>query len=231
LALRLEPRLPYERAPALPGEKGIPFVGGRSVFSELASGAGIGALPALIFVAETCVVTICTLRTIFLARGRKYLAPLLGFFEVSLWLLAIGEVMKNLTDPRCSLAFAGGFTLGNFLGILIEQKLALGSVVVQAITNKNATELVERLRTANFGVTCVDGQGASGPVRIVVTVLPRKQLDHVVAILKEFDPKVFYSVDGLQSAAEGVAPTARRRPWALLPSAFRFPLLPRLGRG
>src|SRR3954447_12833495 len=87
-----------------------------------------GAVPLFIFAAETCVVTLSTLRTIFLARGRKYLAPTLGFFEVSLWLIAIGEVMKNLSDVRCSLAFAGGFTLGNFLGILIEQKLALGSV-------------------------------------------------------------------------------------------------------
>ena len=121
--------------------------------------------------------------------------------------------------------------LAVFLGILLEQKLALGSVVVQAISTKNTTELVERLRTANFGVTCVDGQGASGPVRILVTVLPRKQLEYVLAVLKEFDPKVFYSVDGLQSAAAGVVPGARRRAWALLPAPLRFPLLPRLGRG
>ncbi|MFO0930850.1 MAG: DUF5698 domain-containing protein [Gemmataceae bacterium] len=167
-------------------------------------------LPAFIFVAEMCVVTICTLRTIFIARGMKYVAPVLGFFEVSIWLFAIGEVMKNLADARCSLAFAGGFTLGTFLGILIEQRLALGSVVVRTITNRDAAPLLEMLRAANYGVTCLNGQGAKGPVQVVFTVVPRRQLGDVVAMLKGFDPNVFYSVDALQAAEAGVTPAARR---------------------
>src|ERR1044071_7902580 len=75
-------------------------------------------LAGSIFLAEMCVVTIGTLRIIFVARGRKYLAPLLGFFEIMSWLFAIGQVMQNLDNPVCFLAFAAGFTLGNFLGIL-----------------------------------------------------------------------------------------------------------------
>src|SRR5262245_11321536 len=164
------------------------------------------SLPVFIFVAEMCVVTLSTLRTIFVARGMKYLAPVLGFFEVTIWLFAIGEVMKNLSDFRCSLAFAGGFTLGNFLGVLIEQRLALGTVVVRTITHKDPTLLVERLRLAGYGVTRLDGQGAVGPVEVVLTVVPRKELDKVQAILRAFDPRVFYSVDGLQAAAAGVFP-------------------------
>src|SRR5262245_27332524 len=112
-------------------------------------------LVGFIFVAEMAVVTLSTLRVIFVARGVRRLAPVLGFFEVTTWLFAIGEVMKNLADFRCSLAFAGGFTAGNFLGILIEEKLALGSVVVRTITHKAAEGLVRSLRAANFGVTCL----------------------------------------------------------------------------
>lgn len=171
-------------------------------------------LPAFIFLAEMFVVTIATLRTIFIARGMKYVAPILGFFEVSIWLFAIGEVMKNLADFRCSLAFAGGFTLGNFLGILIEQGLALGSVVVRTITNRDATPLVQTLRGANYGVTCLDGQGAKGPVQVIFTIVPRRELVGVLAIIKRFDPQVFYTVDALQAAEAGVAPGGRR---ALLP--------------
>src|SRR5260370_42241384 len=129
--------------------------------------------------------------------------------------------MNVLRAPRCSLAFAGGVTLGTFLGILIEQKLALGSVVVRAIPARDAGELVERLRAAHFGVTCIDGQGANGLVHIVMTVVPRKDLDGVRAILRDFDPNVFYSVDGLQSAAAGVTPL-RRRVWRLVPGAVRL---------
>jgi uncharacterized protein YebE (UPF0316 family) len=170
-----------------------------------------------IFFAETCVVTLCTLRTIFVTRGMKTLAPVLGFFEVLTWLFAIGEVMKNLSDFRCSLAFACGFTAGTFLGMLIEQALALGSVVVRTITHKEAGTLVQELRSAHYGVTCLPGQGATGPVQMIFTVVPRRELSAVLSILKRFDPDVFYSVDSLSSAGAGVAPTSRRRIPALVP--------------
>jgi uncharacterized protein YebE (UPF0316 family) len=184
----------------------------------------------MIFAAETCVVSLATLRTIFMTRGMKYVAAGLGFFEVSLWLMAISEVMRNLADVRCSLAFAGGFTLGNFLGILIEQKLALGRAVVKAITARDVGPLVERLRAEGYGVTCVEGQGALGPVRIVFTVVPRKEIESVLGLLRELDPEVFYSIQGVQSAAAGVEP-ARRRRWPLVPLGLRLPVLPWLGRG
>jgi uncharacterized protein YebE (UPF0316 family) len=173
-------------------------------------------LIGFIFVAEAVVVTISTLRTIFLNKGMKVVAPLLGFFEVSIWLFAIGEVMRNLGDLRCALAFAGGFTLGNYLGILIEQKLALGSAVVRTITNKDTAALVGSLREAGYGVTSLPGQGATGPVQVVFTVVPRRELETVLAILKGFDPGAFYSIDALQAASAGVAP-ARRRLAPLVP--------------
>jgi uncharacterized protein YebE (UPF0316 family) len=172
-------------------------------------------LIGFIFLAEMCVVTLSTLRTIFLARGMRVLAPLLGFFEVSIWLFAVGQVMRNL-DGRCALAFAGGFTAGTFLGILIEQKLALGSVVVRTITTRDAAPLLAALREAGYGMTCLPGRGATGPVQVVLTVVPRRTLGQVIAILKGFDPAGFYSVDALQSAAAGVAPAPRRLA-ALLP--------------
>jgi uncharacterized protein YebE (UPF0316 family) len=174
-------------------------------------------LIGFIFVAEAVVVTISTLRTIFLNRGMKVVAPLLGFFEVSIWLFAIGEVMRNLGDVRCALAFAGGFTLGNFLGILIEQKLALGSVVVRTITNKDTTALIDGLRESGYGVTSIPGQGATGPVQVVLTVVPRRELGAVLGILKSFDSAAFYSIDALQAVSSGVTPAPRRRLALLVP--------------
>ena len=179
-------------------------------------------LPLFIFAAEVCVVTLSTLRTIFVARGRKYLAPLLGFFEVSTWLYAIGQVMTNLSDPCCSMAFAGGFTLGNFLGVLLEKKLALGNVVVRIITRKDPSDLIGWLKEAEYGVTRMEARGTTGPVEVVFTVIKRKELGAVLGLIKRFDPKVFYSVDDLQSAAEGVFPLGRKRARALLPAPFRL---------
>jgi uncharacterized protein YebE (UPF0316 family) len=181
-----------------------------------------GSLPLCIFAAEVCVVTISTMRTIFVARGMKLLAPILGVFEVSIWLFAIGEVMKHLNDWTCSAAFAGGFTLGNFLGILLEEKLAIGSVGVRMITHRDGGKLIDQLRAAEYGVTRIDAQGATGPVQVIYTVIKRKELEKVLTIARRFDPRVFYSVDDLHSAAAGVAPLARRRAWGIVPSLFRL---------
>ena len=174
-------------------------------------------LPALVFAAELTVVTLSTVRIICLGRGQKVIASAIGFFEVSIWLFAIGQVMRNLSDVTCSAAFAGGFTLGNFLGVLIEGKLAMGNAVVRIITPKDAGELVTALRAAGYGVTAVDARGATGPVQIVLTVVPRRDLGRVVALAKGFDPKVFYSVDELKEAVEGVAPRRLRGLFAGLP--------------
>ena len=181
-----------------------------------------GSLPLFIFLAEACVVTISTMRTIFVARGMKVLAPLLGVFEVSIWLFAIGEVMKNLSDWRCSAAFAGGFTIGNFLGILLEEKLAMGSVGVHMITHRDASQLIDALRAADYGVTRIDAEGATGPVQVVYTVIKRKDLEHVLRIARRYHPNLFYSVDDLHSAAAGVAPLTRRRLGGLIPSQSKL---------
>jgi uncharacterized protein YebE (UPF0316 family) len=183
---------------------------------------GLPLLPLFIFAAEVCVVTISTMRTIFVARGMKFLAPFLGFFEVSIWLFAIGEVMKNLNNPSCYVAFAGGFTLGNFLGILLEKRLAIGSVWVRIITRRDAGGLVDALRSADYGVTTLDAQGTTGPVQMVVTVVPRKELAHVIALVKGFDPRVFYAVDEVQAAAEGVPSLAPKRARSFLPALFKL---------
>jgi uncharacterized protein YebE (UPF0316 family) len=174
-------------------------------------------MPLLIFVAEMAVVTIGTVRIIAVSRGLKYLAPVLGFFEISIWLFAIGQVMRNLNDAPCYLAFAGGFTLGNYLGVLIDEKLALGSLVVRVITPRDATALRERLRAVGYGVTSLEGQGATGPVQVVLTVIPRRDLERVREIIRDFDPRAFYSVEDLQAAAAGIVPL--QRPRALLRAA------------
>jgi uncharacterized protein YebE (UPF0316 family) len=193
--------------------------------------AHLSILPVLVFVAETCVVTLCTVRTISIARGRKSLAATLGFFEVSIWLFAIGQIMQNLTDLSCYLAFATGFSLGNYLGVIIERKLALGNVVVQITTKKDTSDLIDSLKLGGYGVTTLDAYGATGPVEVVFTVIKRKELENVTLIIKGFDPKAFYSVNDLHTASEGISPAAKGRYLGVLPgSLLSLFSMPRLGR-
>jgi uncharacterized protein YebE (UPF0316 family) len=149
------------------------------------------------------------------------LAASLGFFEISIWLFALGQIMQNLSNLSCYLAYAGGFSFGNFLGILVEKKMALGNVVVQITARKAVSGLIDRLRSANYGVTTLDARGATGPVQVIFTVIQRKEIERVVSVVKNFDPKAFYSVNELQVAAQGISPAARRRPQNVLGNLSR----------
>jgi len=146
-------------------------------------------LPLLIFSARVADVSIGTVRVIFVSRGLKYLAPIVGFFEILIWLLAIGQIMKNLYNPACYIAYAGGFAMGNFVGICIAEKLSLGIVLIRVITKKDALQLVESLKSANYGATSIDGHGVSGQVRLVFTIVPRRETLSVVNLIKKFNPR------------------------------------------
>lgn len=164
------------------------------------------ALPFLIFLARVIDVTMGTVRVIFVSRGLKYLAPIVGFFEILIWLLAIGQIMQNLSNPMCYIAYAGGFALGNYVGIVIADKLSLGVVLIRVVTAKDALPLVEQLKEQNYGVTSVDGHGTSGEVKVVFTVVKRREVPNIVELIKTFNPHAFYSIEEVGFVEKGVFP-------------------------
>jgi len=166
-------------------------------------------LPFMIFCARICDVSLGTIRVIFISKGIRYLAPLLGFFEVIIWLLAIGQVMNNLTNVVAYVAYGAGFASGTFIGMRIEEKISLGLTSVRIITKNDPGELVQYLRSHNYGVTSIEGEGATGKVKMVYTTIKRQDLANVVSIIKRFHPNAFYSVDEVKSVSEGVFPEKR----------------------
>ncbi len=168
-------------------------------------------LPVMIFCARICDVTMGTIRVIFISKGIRYLAPVIGFFEVIIWLLAIGQVMNNLTNAVSYIAYGAGFATGTYIGMYIEEKISLGLTSVRIITKEDPMELMQYLRSHNYGVTSVDGEGATGRVKMVFTIIRRQDLTHVVGIIKEFHPNAFYSVEEVKSVAEGVFPAKPSR--------------------
>jgi uncharacterized protein YebE (UPF0316 family) len=168
-------------------------------------------LPLLIFIARVADVSLGTVRVIFVSRGLKYLAPIVGFFEIIIWLLAIGQIMQNLTNPICYIAYAGGFAAGNYIGIWIAEKLSLGIALIRVITSKDASELVQYLKTAEYGVTSVDAKGSAGKVQVVFTIVPRSEVASVVNLIKQFNPKAFYTIEEVGFVEEGIFPA--RKTW------------------
>jgi uncharacterized protein YebE (UPF0316 family) len=139
----------------------------------------------------------------------KYLSALIGFLEILIWLLAIGQIFKNLNNVACYFAYAGGFASGSFLGIYFAEKLSMNKVVIRIITVKDATNLVEYLREKKYGVTTLDAHGVEGPVTIVFSIINRDNLEEVVEIVKRFNPQAFYSVQDVKFASEGIFPEHR----------------------
>lgn len=155
-------------------------------------------VPILIALAKIIDVSLGTLRIILIAKGAKKLAPFLGFIEVLVWIITIGQVMKNLTNPYNYIAYAVGFAAGNYVGILIEQKLAIGTVIIRIITKRVASELINYLQENDFGVTVVPAEGSTGPVHIIFTVIKRSKINEVVSIIKGYNPNAFYSIEDVR---------------------------------
>jgi uncharacterized protein YebE (UPF0316 family) len=163
-------------------------------------------IPLLIFLARVCDMSLDTIRVIFMSKGIHYLPAVIGFFEVIIWLAAIGQVMNNLTNVVCYIAYGAGFATGTIVGMAIEERLSLGLTSVRIITKEDPAELVKFLRTHNYGVTSIDAEGGTGKVKMVFTIIKRQDLQHVVDIIKDFNPNAFYSVEEVKSVAEGVFP-------------------------
>jgi uncharacterized protein YebE (UPF0316 family) len=163
-------------------------------------------LPLLIVLARVIDVSIGTIRIVFVSRGHKIIAPILGFFEVLIWLLAIGQIMRNLSNFMCYIAYGTGFALGTYIGLLIEEKLALGVLLVRIITQKDAGDLIETLRKAKYGVTSVPAYGTSGRVDIIFTVIKRSAVENVLRIINRFNPRAFYSIENVKEVREGIFP-------------------------
>lgn len=163
-------------------------------------------LPILIFIGGLAYVSLGTLRIIFIARGQRLLSPLLGFFEVTIWLIAISQIMTNVSNIAAYIAFAGGFAAGNYVGILIEEKMAIGILVVKIILNENDNVLRNGLSAAGFGVTSVDAEGIHGSVKLIYSVVRRKDLNKVIRIINESHSSAFYSVEDARSVVDGVFP-------------------------
>jgi len=167
-------------------------------------------LPLLIFLARICDVSINTIRIIYMLGGRRFTATLLGFFEAFIWLLVIREIFKHLDNWLCYVAYPAGFACGIFVGMIIEEKIAYGKVIVRIITRKDVTQLIQYLNLQHFRFTKVNAEGPDGNETLVFTVLERERLDDLLNKLKELIPTAFYTIEKVKAAAEsGALPEER----------------------
>ena len=167
-------------------------------------------LPLIIFFARIADVTLGTVRHVFTSRVHKNISPILGFFEVLIWIIVASQVLKEANNFACYIGWAGGFATGNYIGLLIEERIAIGLQIIRIISNQECTELIKELQEANHGTTVIDGQGAKGAVKIILTVVKRKNIDTILKIIQANNPDAFYSIEDIREANRGVFTTTNR---------------------
>ena len=163
-------------------------------------------LPLIVFCARVADVSLGTLRIIFTSRGKRNIAPLLGFVEVFIWIVVVSQVVKNVHSFPAYFGYAAGFAVGTYVGMRIDENLAIGTLIVRIILPEEGMALAQHLRSAGYGVTVADGRGAAGEVKILFTIIQRKSLEIVVGLINEISPKAFYSVEELRSTESGIFP-------------------------
>jgi uncharacterized protein YebE (UPF0316 family) len=172
-------------------------------------------LPLLIFVARIGDVSINTIRIIYVLGGRRWTATILGFFESFIWLMAIRQIFEHLDNWICYVAYPAGFASGIFVGMIIEERIAYGKVIVRIITRKEVVSLIKYLNSQHFRYTHVHAEGPDGHENLVFTVLERERLEVLLSKLKDILPTAFYTVEKVNRAGESGLVVQETTRWSI----------------
>jgi uncharacterized protein YebE (UPF0316 family) len=181
------------------------------LFADLYNNHWTLMLTILIFFARILDVSIGTMRIVFLNRGMRFLAPLCGFFENLIWLMAISHIMSNLTYWANYVFYAGSVAAGNFVGMYIEERMAIGLMSVMIFSSQCTEKLEKKLKELRFGITRVGAQGAQGDVQMLLVIIRRKDVKAIRNLLQEYQPDAFSVVNNVRDAMGGVFPLENNR--------------------
>jgi uncharacterized protein YebE (UPF0316 family) len=148
-------------------------------------------------------VTLGTLRILMTVRCRKWLAGLIGFVEVTIFVVAISQVVRNVGNAWNVLGYSSGFAAGTMVGMTIEEPMALGFTVVRIISSDLWQMLGDTIRRAGFGVTEMTGRGMREAVDILEVVVRRADLPTVLQIVNQVDGKAFVTVEETRRVYRG----------------------------
>src|SRR5512139_1739829 len=148
----------------------------------------------LIFILRVSDMTLDTLRVLFVMRGKKQIAWILGFFQSAIFVLAIGKVLTQINNPLNIIGYAAGFATGNVVGMIIEERIAIGHILVSIISPRRGSAIVTHLRQNGYAVTELSGRGKDGMVSMINCSILRKQVDGVQQLVNEIDPEAFITI-------------------------------------
>jgi uncharacterized protein YebE (UPF0316 family) len=157
----------------------------------------------LIFALRVSDMTLDTLRVLFVMRGKKKIAWVLGFFQSAIFVLAIGKVLSQVNNPLNIIGYAAGFATGNVVGMMIEERIAIGHILVNIISPRRGSAIANHLRENGYAVTELSGRGKDGMVTFIHCSVLRKQVDVVYQLVNEIDPEAFITAEDVRPVRHG----------------------------
>jgi uncharacterized protein YebE (UPF0316 family) len=169
-----------------------------------------GAL--VIFFLRIIDVSCDTMRVIFAIRGKRAIAAALGFIQALVWIFAVGNAVKHLNSVLHVLGYAGGYAMGTYIGVSLEQAIAYGVATVRIVTKRAGIGIAAALREQGYGVTESQGVGRDGAVEVLNSVVQRRHLDDVLSLVTTMDGEAFVTVEEPRVLLGGSIAT---REWAV----------------
>jgi uncharacterized protein YebE (UPF0316 family) len=160
-------------------------------------------LTFLIFILRVTDMSLDTLRVLFVFRGRKAMAWILGFLQSSIWVIAITSVLSNLENPLNIIAYAAGFATGNVVGMAIEERLAIGHAHMRVISSGKGNAILDAIRRTGYAATEIPGRGKDGTVTIISCSVKRKHIVKIQKEISEIDPNAFMTVEEIRPIHRG----------------------------
>jgi len=160
----------------------------------------------IIFFAKIIEVSISTIRIVYVNKGERAKGAILGFVEIMIWLVVVSSVLHNITeDPIKVFIYAISFSLGNFIGVTIESKIAVGLSSIQVVVNhKDGEILADILREQGYGVTIIEGKGKNDSIKNLLFIqLKRKKIPEATRLIKEHNPEAFITVNEIKNMFGG----------------------------
>lgn len=160
-----------------------------------------------IFLARMVDVSIGTVRTIMMVKGKKYVASILAFFEVLVWFLVAKEALVNVSDSLwIAIAYSGGYASGTFVGSVVTNKFINSNIAIEATTSSDNSELINRLRSEGYGVSVVSLKKSKDEANrdLLFIKVRNKSLRKVIDLIKEYEPKSFIVTSETRYVQNGV---------------------------
>ena len=162
-------------------------------------------LYSLIFIVKVFEVSLATSRIVRITKDERLKGAFIGFFEVIIWVLVVSAVLQNITeDPFKIIVYALGFAVGNYLGKVLENCLAIGDTNIEVITRKlDGKKMSNHLRHNGLAVTSVNAYGMNDKRQILYLHVPRKNVKNTVKIIREYKNDCVITINDIKPVYGG----------------------------